>query len=170
MKKLLSILVALLACALASAQGGDAAAMLEHFAGKKVSFNYSLDSDGLLPVPKEGSVVIDGNCFCIKSKALEVWCDGTTRWTVDNEAKEVYIEDDGGLETMYSRLLEMASGVSGMKVSGDSLSGTWAGDEGSGEIKFIITSIVTTEAGTDTAPFVFRASRLGKEWVVTDLR
>ena len=170
MKHLLAILTTVLLGIPVLGQGTDAVSLLTHFAGKRVTFDYSLQTDAKMPVAQEGSAVIDGNCFCIKGKGLEIWCDGTTRWTVDTEAKEVYIEDDGGLETMYSRLLEMAEGISGLKVSGDSLCGVWTEKEGADPIAFSITSIRTAEAGDDTSEFVFGASRLGKDWVVTDLR
>ena len=75
---------------------------------------------------------------------MEIYCDGQTRWTVDPEEKEVYIEHSGGIR-------EILDGDNSLK----SLSLK--------NIKYI------PQTG-GLRDFRFDSSSLDSSWVVTDLR
>ena len=47
--------------------------------------------------------MVQDNAFRMNGNGLEVWCDGTVRWTVDREGKEAVVESVGENEaTRYS--------------------------------------------------------------------
>lgn len=91
MKKFLLLTFALSLTFLAQAQGA-----LEDFAGQltggEVSFKYSFEVQGDVPVKGSGTAVLKGNAFHIFGNGLEIWCDGKTRWTIDRGSREAYIE------------------------------------------------------------------------------
>jgi outer membrane lipoprotein-sorting protein len=62
------------------------------------TFGYVYSAGGQIPLSGSGTIRLQGDAFVMKGDGLEVYCDGTTRWTVDTAAEECYIEDvkDGG--------------------------------------------------------------------------
>lgn len=64
--------------------------------GHKASFDYSFSVKGDLPLSGKGKVSLQGDAFTMTGNGLEVYCDGTTRWTVDTAAEECYIEGVDG--------------------------------------------------------------------------
>ena len=91
MKRLL-LLACLLAPAVLSAQN---IAVLDKVGDNRVRFDYtySLSKDGA-PMQKvtEGKVTVEGNAFSLTGLGLKVISDGSTRWTLDETAKEILIE------------------------------------------------------------------------------
>jgi len=66
------------------------------------TFGYTYSAGGQVPLSGSGTIKLQGDSFVMKGDGLEVYCDGTTRWTVDTAAEECYIEDvkdgDAGYE------------------------------------------------------------------------
>ena len=64
------------------------------------TFGYSYSMTGNVPLSGSGTIRLQGDAFSMEGDGLEVWCDGTTRWTVDTVAEECYIEgvEPGGLD------------------------------------------------------------------------
>lgn len=64
------------------------------------SFGYTYSMSGQVPLSGSGTIKLQGDTFIMKGDGLEVYCDGTTRWTVDTAAEECYIEGvkEGGLD------------------------------------------------------------------------
>ena len=64
------------------------------------SFGYTYSMSGQVPLSGSGTIRLQGDTFIMKGDGLEVYCDGTTRWTVDTAAEECYIEGvkEGGLD------------------------------------------------------------------------
>jgi hypothetical protein len=72
----------------------------------------------------EGNVKIQGNPFMLEGNGLEVWCDGSTRWTVDRMSEEALVEyvDDSAdsyatnpalmISAVDSAFTEVSSGAS----------------------------------------------------------
>ena len=75
---------------------------------------------------------------------MEIYCDGKTRWTVDPESKEVYIETAEGIE-------ELALWQDNMK-------------------ELSLTDVRYLPLSDDLSPFTFDTAALDASWVVTDLR
>ena len=64
------------------------------------SVGYTYSMSGQVPLSGSGTIKLQGDTFIMKGDGLEVYCDGTTRWTVDTAAEECYIEGvkEGGLD------------------------------------------------------------------------
>lgn len=93
MKKWLCIAVAVLSGLGAWAQ--DRIPLLDQAEGKRVSFHYtySLSQKGAdFREVTDGDVVVEGNAYTMEGLGLKVVSDGTTRWTLDAEAKELVVE------------------------------------------------------------------------------
>ena len=91
-----------------------------------------------------GSLVLQGDCYHAKGNGLEIYSDGHTRWTVDRESKEVYIESSTGTPEVF-RYEDSVKELS-------------------------LTDIRYFPANVDTSEFFFNTDSLGDEWIVTDLR
>ncbi len=128
MRKTIIILAALLAASVCT----DAKSkILERFIDKVssslVSFDYSFSlqsSKSKAKMTGEGNVKIQGNSFMLEGNGLEVWCDGSTRWTVDRMSEEALVEyvDDSAdsyatnpalmISAVDSAFTEVSSGAS----------------------------------------------------------
>lgn len=145
MRKLtLYIISTLLFCLAASGQEKLALEILGKIDSNRVSFTYSCTMAEDMPVKLDGSILAQGSCYLAKGNGLEIYSDGKTRWTVDREAKEVYIEIAGGIK----EILDNSDAVKDLKIS---------------NVKYL-----PLQEGKDT--FVFDTSKLDSSWVVTDLR
>lgn len=167
MKKALLVMILALAVLPLAAQS-RADQLRQRLESGRVSFDYSLTVEGNVPVKQSGSVVIDGDCYFIKGNGTEVRCDGTTLWTVDTEAREVYIENSAGVREFLADPAAYLDKVSGLKVGETTASGVYSDDGNC--VKFNLSSIRSSESGGDGAVFSFDVSALGEDWVVTDLR
>ena len=112
--------------------------------GQRVSLNYSCAVDGYAPVELSGSLLLQGNCYRAEGNGVEIYCDGSTRWTVDREEKEVYIESSDGIREVVQ-----------YKES----------------LKTLVLSDLKYLPGSEgLSPFTFDTASLDSSWVVTDLR
>ena len=143
MKKWILFLLPLLLSLTAAAQPqlGEIAA---HLQTDRISLRYDCTYTEDTPVKLTGVLLIQGDCYRAVGNGMEIYCDGTTRWSVDPVSKEVYIEPAEGL----SELLEYRNSLSALKIS---------------DLKYLPLS-------DDLTPFRFDAAALGPDWVVTDLR
>ena len=94
MKRVLSILL-LSALALVGARAQGNIPLLDKVEGHRVSFHYtyslSQKGAGFTPVT-DGNVTVEGNAYILQGLGMEVISDGTTRWTLDRDAKEALVE------------------------------------------------------------------------------
>ena len=92
MKKFVSILVLSALSLCAFAQGNIP--LLDKAQGHRVTFHYtySLSQKGedFAPVT-QGNVTVEGNAYILQGLGMEVYSDGTTRWTLDPQAKEALV-------------------------------------------------------------------------------
>lgn len=161
----------LLAAALVQAAAQtDASALLKKIQGKRVSFDYSLNTADKVSVKHSGSAVVEGNCYHIVDNGAELWCDGKSRWTVDPTAKEVYIEATGMEEDMLVSPSKLLGSVRDLVAGGSSASGKYTGEGPGNGATFVLTSIKTSAPKGNPSEFSFDVSALDKQWVITDLR
>jgi hypothetical protein len=69
--------------------------LLDKVEGHRVTFHYSysLSQKGASFTPvTEGDVTVEGNAYILQGLGMEVVSDGTTRWTLDRDAKEALVE------------------------------------------------------------------------------
>ena len=97
MKK--TVLITIAAALLLGVPAGAKSKTLESFIGKVsyslVSFDYSFSMQSVKSKAKmtgSGSVKVLGNAFRMEGDGMEVWCDGSTRWTVDRLSEEALVE------------------------------------------------------------------------------
>ena len=143
MKKWILFLLPLLLSLTPAAQPqlGEIAA---HLQTDRIALRYDCTYTEDTPVRLSGILLIQGDCYRAVGNGMEIYCDGTTRWSVDPVSKEVYIEPAEGL----SELLEYRNSLSALKIS---------------DLKYLPLS-------DDLTPFRFDTAALGPDWVVTDLR
>ena len=118
----------------------------------------------------EGQLEIQGNAYHMKGSGLEIYCDGSTTWLVDEAAGEVVIEsadtkDSGLLANPILLLMNLEeSGISyrvdGSRIIIDMPDGT--------QLDIIISGMSSVPAKKSEA---FRPpTEFPKNWIVTDLR
>ena len=169
MKKLLICLFILVSCLPLAAQ--DSAAYVKNLlANNRVSFDFTLSSKGKTPMQMNGKAVVDGECYRFKGNSIEVYCDGCTKWTVDEESKEVYIESSGGSSTFLDNPAKWIDNTKDLKVSKSKISGIWHDTTAQSNFAFVFSSIVSSPLSGSIEGFSFDESALGSEWIVTDLR
>ena len=145
MKRLIISLLAVLLLPLAAgAQQPQLAGIAAHLQTDRISLHYDCTYTQDAPMRLTGTLLIQGDCYYAKGNGMEIYCDGATRWTVDPDSKEVYIEPAEGL----AELVAYRDSLSELKIT---------------ELKYLPLS-------DDLAPFRFDTAALGSDWVVTDLR
>lgn len=137
--------------------------------GNRVSFSYDLSVQEKVQVRTNGTALIDGECYRISGNGLEIYCDGATKWTVDNQAREVYLEPSDGTREFLANPSAWLEQVHNLTVGEKVVSGVFR-DPAGAEISFRFTSIKSSPQSGTTAGFTFDTSALGSGWVITDLR
>lgn len=99
-------------------------------------------------VSVEGHITAQQNYYYVSGNGLDIYCDGQSRWTVDREAREVYIEQACGLEEFISDPDSYLGALSDLKIK---------------DVKYS-----SLEDGASI--FRFDTKSLDNSWVVTDLR
>lgn len=132
----------------------------------KFDFKYTILQNGF-DVVVTGSAEIQNGCYRGVMSTLEFYCDGQTRWTVDPQGKEVYIENarDAASDFLVSPG-EYLMLVPDLAIGPDYVSGNYYGE--GAPIPFEITSIVITPPADRL--FGFDISSLDDDWIITDLR
>ena len=93
MKRFVSVL--LFSLLLQGLQAQDGISLLDKVAGHRVHFHYtySLSRAGADFAPvTDGQVTVEGNAYILEGLGMKVFSDGTTRWTLDPEAREAVVE------------------------------------------------------------------------------
>ena len=59
----------------------------------EISFSYTYSvSGGKVSMTGQGSAVLQGDAYILDVDGMEVYCDGTARWTLDRKAEELIQE------------------------------------------------------------------------------
>lgn len=168
MKK--TVIILLLAAIAPALKAQDSTESLKQLLeGNRVSFSYALTAQDKVQVRSDGTALIDGECYRISGNGLEIYCDGSTKWTVDTHAKEVYLESSDGTREFLANPSAWLGQVHNLTVGEKVVSGIFRDPAGS-EISFRFTSITSSPQSGTTSGFTFDTSSLGSGWVVTDLR
>lgn len=139
MRKLILFFLSAVLCLNAGAQDLDT--IRKKLDVSRVRVNYSFV---MQKVHCNGTITVQIPCFKASGNGIDVYSDGITRWTVDQESREVYIENAEGPEDYAMYLLD----IEDLKLS----------------------DMVSTPLSDDLSMFVFDVSALDGSWVVTDLR
>ena len=176
MRKLLTIILASLLpvfCAFAQ----DRIGVLDRVPGHRVTFEYaySLIQDGTEgDTVTSGQVTVQGNAFRLDGLGMEIWSDGTARWTVDRQAKEVLIEPVEGSDPLTNPALFVLNyrswpGMLKVRSQSDSALDVEVHLDDGMVAHLRLKDIVFGEEGA-LSDFVFHPEDLGSGCVVTDLR
>lgn len=111
------------------------------------NFSFTMETD-LAPIKCEGEALAQGNCYRVNALGLEYYCDGTTRWTVDRESKEVYVESAAGVEEFLVNPEKYLGAMHNLNYS----------------------ALQQLPYSEDLGAFSFDTASLDATWVVTDLR
>lgn len=126
----------------------DSNALLEELLGRldsqRARIGYSCTIDNGTPVRLSGIILLQGNCYYAEGNGLKLYCNGPTRWTVDEEEKEVYIENSDGIR----EVLQYRDSLTDFSIS---------------ELRYL-------DWSEDLSAFVFDTVKLSPDWIVTDLR
>lgn len=115
-----------------------------HWSTDRILLDYSCTVKGEVPVKFKGTILLQDDCYCMKGNGLEIYCNGGTRWTLDREAKEAYIEPANGME----EIMQYYESITDLEIS---------------NVKY-------TSKSEDLSAFTFSTSALDSSWIVTDLR
>ena len=94
MKRVLTLSVFLLWCLGTWGQGGGIP-LLDKVEGRRVTFHYTYSlsqKGGEFKSVTDGDVCVEGNAYILEGLGLKVVSNGTTRWTLDEGAKEAVVE------------------------------------------------------------------------------
>lgn len=175
MRRIVTIFLLSLFCFGAFAQ--ERIGLLDRAAGKRVSFDYtySLIQNGVEgDTVSSGKVLVQGNAFRLDGLGLELWSDGSTRWTLDRSAKELLIEpvEAGDILTNPALLVldyREHPGLLKLRKEGPSSLDVELHLEGGLVVHLVLTGIRYDEEGP-LSDFVLEQASLDKDYVVTDLR
>ena len=142
--KWISLLAGLLLTIAAGAQTRELSEVAAHLQTDRISLRYACTVTQDTPVKLSGVLLVQGECYRAMGNGLEIYCDGTTRWTVDPASKEVYIETAEGLDELIAWR--------------DSLT------------ELSLTDVEYFPLSDDLSAFRFDTASLDASWVVTDLR
>ena len=86
------------------------------------SFGYSYSMEGQVPLTGSGTIRLQDDAFTMQGDGLEMYCDGSTRWTLDTVAEECYIEsvEEGGLDYEANPALIVGAVDKAFKLTGTS--------------------------------------------------
>ena len=142
--KWISLLAGLLLTFAAGAQTRELQEVAAHLQTDRISLRDACTFTQDTPVKLSGALLVQGECYRAIGNGMEIYCDGTTRWTVDPASKEVYIETATGLE----ELLAWRDSITELSLT---------------DVKYLPLS-------DDLSAFRFDTASLDPDWVVTDLR
>jgi len=90
---LLSVAALLFLFPSASRASDPVNSLLSRMSTSQVKFDYTFSTKGNMNIKGDGNAVVQGKCFFVEGNGMEIYCDGKSRWTVDNYSKEAIIED-----------------------------------------------------------------------------
>ena len=141
MKKILVTILALVASGVFLGAQDNPEDVVAKLQTNRVTVDYSFKYD---KVSCSGTITVQVPCYKAVGNGIEVWSDGVCRWTVDREAREVYIEAAESPEDYLNYL----QGITDLSLK----------------------SVKCVPISEDISPFRFDVAALDKDWVVTDLR
>ena len=138
--------------------------------GRQLDCRFSYVIPGSVPLTGSGSVWMSGDCFRVETNGILVLCDGVSRWTVDEEAGEVYVESAEDIRNFLDNPSLLLRELESVRYSGGNLSGIYLYDDKTVELTF--TSMKVSPSSNEK-PFNPQEELKGYEskgFVLTDLR
>ncbi len=111
------------------------------------SYSCEMNVSGTEVIVK-GRITAQQNYYFVSGNGLDIYCDGQSRWTVDTESKEVYIEAASGLKEFLSDPDSYLGALSNLEIK---------------DVKY-------SDPEGDIGRYRFNTGSLDSSWVVSDLR
>lgn len=139
--------------------------------GDRISLEFSIGFEGNQGSIAEGSLTLQGTCYCATAAGMRIIGDGKTQWTVDDAGQEIYIEDGGQLSSLLSNPRVIRNSLSCLSSTYNSLSGIFTtGKNGSTRLRFQLKDIRYAKYSDNPGEFCVDCSEYPEPWVITDLR
>ena len=176
MRKTIAFLLAL--CLTAPLWAQARIPLLDRMAGHRVTCHYvyslSRDEEPFKEITS-GTLVAEGNAFRLDGLGMEMYSNGTSRWSVDPEGKEVVVEKVGENDLLANPAHILASyrqymhRIRVLSSSKNALTFTFRLDEDA-VARIALSQVVFSDEG-GMADFTLDEKALSKEgYVITDLR
>jgi len=132
-------------------------------------FSYVTRDD--IPVKGSGSVWICEDNFSVRTNGLIVLCDGKTRWTIDEEAKEIYAESSDDLRDFLDNPALLLQTMTAIKETSDGITGLYVYENQKIDLKFSSMKLVPVcETKKSFNPESEVKDFKSKGFILTDLR
>lgn len=134
-----------------------------------VSYEFETEMSGMKAVG-EGLVHIQGNSYHMEGNGIEIYCDGTSTWMIDEQAKEVFIEaaesrSAGYLANPALLLMSLEEESSSYRIAGDQITVSIPG-----ESELVIRILDVKPEGTKKSEAFRPPTEFDSTWIITDLR
>lgn len=175
MKKLVVTLLLTTLSLTVLAQGGIP--LLDRVQGQRVQFHYTYSlsqKDAAFKDVTDGDVTVEDNAYVLEGLGLRVVSNGSTRWSLDDQAREVVIENVEKEDLFTNPALFISSYrryMDKIRVNAqgeDSLDVTLTLDDET-RARFVLKGIVFGEP-QGKSDFSLDEKSLSKDYVITDLR
>ena len=115
-------------------------------------------------VQGEAEVLLQGNAYAMRGNGIEVYCDGTRVWTLDQSLKEAYVEpvENAGVNA----LLDPSSSDIVFDAAGNPVSASFIMQDG---LKVDIKIISATKSKIKPEDAFRPQVDFGSDWIVTEL-
>lgn len=137
---------------------------------KRISFSFRYTPKGGNNAWTSGKVLIQGGYYVIEAAGSRIICDGAARYTIDDKAKEVYVERAERLPSWLTNPKALTKAVSDVIYSGNNINGTFTNPDDKQQYNFTISGLQTLPPSENKTAFQFSLKSLDKSWIVTDLR
>jgi len=166
-----TILLIILAAVCSSLHAQDPVQIIrQRLADGRISAKFSFRMSGKVPVTGDGTLTVEGNCYCLEGKELVIKNDGTTKWSVDTKAKEVYVDDSAGLEEFLTNPKIYQDLLSDVTINEKEVTGSYHDPDNGEKITFRIWNIKGSPVSEDKSIFKLDTMTLDSSWLVTDMR
>ena len=136
----------------------------------RVLFDFRYTVNAEVPVEGSGTAILQDDCFFAVSGSTKIFCDGKSRWTLDESCHEAYVENCGSAKDFLEQPEQYLANVYDFQTSADSFKGIYADPVTGVEATFVISGILCLPKSSDKSLFLVSEETLGEGWVVTDLR
>ena len=115
-------------------------------------------------VQGEAEVLLQGNSYTMRGNGIEVYCDGTKVWTLDQSLKEAYVEqvENAGVNA----LLDPSSADIVFDAAGNPVSASFIMQDG---LKVDIKILSATKSKIKPEDAFRPQVDFGSDWIVTEL-
>ena len=115
-------------------------------------------------VQGEAEVLLQGNAYTMRGNGIEVYCDGTKVWTLDQSLKEAYVEqvENAGVNA----LLDPSSADIVFDAAGNPVSASFIMQDG---LKVDIKILSATKSKIKPEDAFRPQVDFGSDWIVTEL-